>query len=162
LVSECELTVVLLCLWSKINNFNHLTTENLYDEVSLNCSVYNVSIGFIHCILQTNKLLGSKVINVSYNNKTVILKRPVLLVEEMRNTRMKQAIVWYDCVVRLFGTTVWYDMWYDCVVRRVVRLWYDVWYDCVVRRVVRLCGTTVWYDVWYDCVVRLCFSFDYF
>jgi hypothetical protein len=126
------------------------------------CSVYNVSIGFIHCILQNNKLLGSKVINVSYNNKTVILKRPVLLVEEMRNTRMKQAIVWYDCVVRLFGTTVWYDMWYDCVVRRVVRLWYDVWYDCVVRRVVRLCGTTVSYDVWYDCVVRLCFSFDYF
>ena len=56
------------------------------------CSVYNVSIGFIHCILQNNKLLGSKVINVSYNNKTVILKRPVLLVEEMRNTRMKQAI----------------------------------------------------------------------
>ena len=56
------------------------------------CSVYNVSIGFIHCILQNNKLLGSKVINVSYNNKTVILKRPVLLVEEMRNTRMKQVI----------------------------------------------------------------------
>ena len=56
------------------------------------CSVYNVSIGFIHCILQNNKLLGSKVINVSYNNKTVILKRQVLLVEEMRNTRMKQVI----------------------------------------------------------------------
>ena len=46
-------------------------------------------------------------------------------------------VVWYDCVVRLCGTTCGTTVWYDCVVR--------LWYDCVVRLCGTTCGTTVWY-----------------
>jgi hypothetical protein len=51
------------------------------------------------------------------------IEGPVLLVEEMRNTRMKTSDLPTCSLSTIFQLnfatipTVWYDVWYDCVVR---------------------------------------------